>query len=152
MFDTFRGLPVHVLVVHAVVVLTPLMAVLTALVAWLPRWRAKVAWLVVVGNVVVVVLVKVAQLSGNQLLGRIGSSPAIEHHLKLGDQMLWFALAMLAASVLVALARNSSAPLPTAAAVIAVVASLAAIGWVIRTGEAGSNAVWKDIIANTNPK
>jgi hypothetical protein len=150
--DTFRGLPVHVLVVHAVVVLTPLMAVATVLVAWLPRWRAKAAWLVVVGNAGVVVLVKVAQLSGNHLLERIGSSPAIEHHLKLGDQLLWFALAMLAASVLVALARNASAPYPTAAAVIAVIASVAAIGWVIRTGEAGSSAVWSDIIANTTTK
>ena len=59
---------------------------------------------------------------------------------------------MLAASVLVALARNASAPYPTVAAVIAVVASVAAIGWVIRTGEAGSNAVWGDIIANTTTK
>jgi hypothetical protein len=151
-FDTFRGLPVHVLVVHAVVVLTPLMAVVTMLVAWLPRWRAKVAWLVVVGNAGVVVLVKVAQLSGNDLLARIGSSPLIEHHLKLGDQMLWFALAMLAASVLVALTRNASAPYPTVVALIAVVASVATIGWVIRTGEAGSGAVWKDIVANTSPK
>ncbi|GAA4346148.1 DUF2231 domain-containing protein [Angustibacter luteus] len=151
MFDTFRGLPVHILVIHAVVVLVPLMAVATVLVAWIPRWRAKAAWWVVVGNVGIVVLVKVAQLSGNKLLERVGSTPAIEHHLKLGDQMLWFALGLLLASVLVALARNANAPVPTVVAVLAVVGAVAATGWVIRTGEAGSNAVWHDIVTNTTP-
>ena len=37
-FDTVLGLPVHALVVHGVVVLLPLMAIITAVVACVPRW------------------------------------------------------------------------------------------------------------------
>ena len=39
MFDTISGLPVHVLVVHAVVVLLPLMSIVTAAVAVRRSWR-----------------------------------------------------------------------------------------------------------------
>jgi hypothetical protein len=147
--DTFRGLPVHVLVVHAVVVGVPLMSLVTAVVAFTPRWRARLGWLVVVADGLVAALVLVARLSGQRLLQRIGTSDAIRAHTNLGNQMIWFALALLAAAVLVALVAGRRGALPTGAAVIALVAALAATGWVIRTGEAGSSAVWKTIIANT---
>ena len=152
MFDTFRGLPVHVLVVHAVVVLTPLMAVATAVVACVARWRRRFAWWVVAGDAVVLAVVWVATRSGSQLLNRVGDNPAIHRHANLGHQMLWFAVALLAAAVLVALVRDLSAPLPLVAAVVAVVASVAAVGWVIRTGEAGSSAVWRPVVENTSAK
>lgn len=149
MLDTFRGLPVHVLVVHAVVVGVPVMSVVTAAVAFRPRWRVRWAWLVVLADVVIVGLVLVARLSGQQLLQRVGTSAAIRAHTELGNQMIWFALALLAAAVVVALVGRRPGALPLGAAVLALVAALAATGWVIRTGEAGSSAVWKIIIANT---
>lgn len=150
MLDTFRGLPVHVLVVHAVVVGVPLAAVLTALVAVLPRWRVR-AWWVVGLDAVIVLLVLVARSSGHQLLARVGTTPAIKRHTDLGSRMIWFALALLLAAVLVAVWRKASAPLSAVLAGVAVAAALAATGWVAVTGEAGSSAVWKTIVANTNP-
>ncbi len=149
MLDTFRGLPVHVLVVHAVVVGVPLMALVTTVVAFVPRWRARVGWLVVVADGLLAVVVLVARASGQRLLARIGTSDAIRAHTTLGNQMIWFALGLLVAAVLVALVGRRSGALPRGAAVLALVAALAATGWVARTGEAGSNAVWKTVIANT---
>jgi hypothetical protein len=54
--------------------------------------------------------------------------------------------------VLVALARNAAAPVPMIVAIVTVVAAVASTVWVIRTGEAGSTAVWGGIIANTTSK
>jgi len=46
--DTFRGLPVHALVLHLTVVAVPLMAVVTAALPWRRSWRRRFAWPVVV--------------------------------------------------------------------------------------------------------
>lgn len=64
MFDTILGLPVHVLVVHVLVVLLLLIALVTMVVAFVPRWRARVAWLVVVADAVMVVATLLARLAG----------------------------------------------------------------------------------------
>ena len=47
-FDTFRGLPVHVLALHLTVVAVPVMALVTAAVPWRSSWRRRAAWPVVV--------------------------------------------------------------------------------------------------------
>ncbi|MCW2828706.1 MAG: hypothetical protein JWQ67_2322, partial [Marmoricola sp.] len=41
MFDTFNGIPLHPLVVHAVVVLLPLAILGTIAIAVRPGWRGK---------------------------------------------------------------------------------------------------------------
>jgi hypothetical protein len=46
MLDTFNGLPLHPLVVHAVVVLLPLSVVGAIVVALRPAWRQTYGWLV----------------------------------------------------------------------------------------------------------
>ena len=66
-FDTVLGLPVHALVVHGVVVLLPLMAIVTAVVACVPRWRARAAWPVVVVDAGMVAMTLVARQSGEAL-------------------------------------------------------------------------------------
>ena len=43
MLDTVLGLPLHPLVVHAVVVLLPLVALGVMALAVVPRWRARLA-------------------------------------------------------------------------------------------------------------
>ncbi|GAB3599065.1 hypothetical protein GCM10027446_30520 [Angustibacter peucedani] len=151
MLDTFRGLPVHVLVIHAVVIGVPLMALVTTVVAFVPRWRARLAWPVAVVDALLVGVTFVAKESGEKLLDRIGSSPAVDRHVELGDKMLWFTIGLLVAAVLVALVRNLTGAVPVVVGVLVLAASLAATGWVVRTGEAGSDAVWKDVVANTTP-
>ena len=64
MFDLIDGLPVHPLVVHAVVVMLPLAVLGTVALALRPAWRLRYGWLLVGVTAVATVLVPVATSSG----------------------------------------------------------------------------------------
>jgi uncharacterized membrane protein len=141
LFGSIAGLPLHPLVVHGVVVLLPLMAVLTVLVAVLGRWQ-RGAWWTVGGNAVVTVMALVAKESGERLEAALPpGNEAIERHTGLGDVLPLFALGLLVASVVSALLR-SSARLRWVGAALVLVAGVAAIVWTVLTGHSGSEAVW----------
>src|SRR3954449_264738 len=70
MFDTISGLPVHALVVHAVVVLLPLMSLVTIAVAVRRSWRSAAPW-VVLADAAVVALAFAAKESGEVLQERL---------------------------------------------------------------------------------
>ncbi len=150
MFDTVNGLPLHPLVVHAVVVLLPLAALLTIAVAVRSAWRRHAA-LVVAADAVVLALTWVATQSGERLQARLeqlsGAGVAREHAAD-GGLLPWFALALLAAAVLVWVARDRPALVPVSVAASAVT-GVAAVAWVVITGESGAEAVWRDLISNT---
>lgn len=164
MFDTIGGLPVHALVVHGVVVLLPLAVLGTIAIAVRPVWRRTFGPVVLAITAIATALVPVATRSGNKLAGRVGVP---EHHKRLGEQLIWFALPLLVlVLVLVVLDRRTttaSADSPAHAsgglvsavnvvAVLSVVAAVAAGVWVYRVGDAGSRAVWEDIVKNTQPQ
>jgi len=107
-FDLINGLPVHALVVHAVVVLLPLGALGTIAIAVRPGWRHTYGPLVVAVTAAATVLLPVATSSGEALEERVGNPG---EHAELGDQLIWFALPMLVlALVLVILDRRGSRP------------------------------------------
>ena len=146
MFDTVLGLPVHVLVIHAVVAGLPLMAVVTAVVALVPSLRLRLAWPVVVLDAAVVAATLVAKESGEALQRRLGGAVAQEHG-DLGRNLVWFALLVLVSAVVVALTRHSRSPgRATAAAVFSIVVGALAIFWTIRVGHTGAEAVWQGIV------
>ncbi len=144
LFGSIAGLPLHPLVVHGVVVLLPLMAVLTVLVAVVRRWKAG-SWFVVAANAVVTVMAFVAKESGERLEGAIPESDAIEKHAELGDVLPLFAVGVLAASVAVGLLRGRS-QLRWLGVALTVLAGAAAITWTVLTGHSGSAAVWDGIV------
>jgi hypothetical protein len=146
-FDTVLGLPVHALVVHGVVVLLPLMAMVTALVAVVPRWRVHAAWPVAVIDAGLVPMTFVARQSGQALQARLGGGVA-EQHGSLGINLIWFAVGVFLASLVVALTRRSERA--AVGTVLTVVAGALAIWWTIRVGHSGSDAVWGGIVASTN--
>jgi hypothetical protein len=148
-FDTFRGLPVHVIALHLTVVAVPLMAVVTAAVPWRSSWRRRAAWPVVLLDALVLGLVWVTRQSGEQLQRRLPPNPQINHHVDLGLNMVWFSLAVLVLAVLVALSRKASGGLMAVLGVLSVAAAVASVVWVVRVGESGSAAVWRDVVANT---
>lgn len=148
MFDVINGLPVHALVVHAVVVLLPLMAIVTAAVAFRPAWREKLAWWVVAADAAVVVATFVAMQSGKTFQKRLGGEVAVDHG-NTGKLLIWFAVALLVAAVLVALLSKSGGTTATGLAVLTTVVGLAAIAWTVRTGDSGAKAVWESVIQNT---
>jgi hypothetical protein len=147
-FDTVFGLPVHALVVHGVVVLLPLMAIVTAVVACVPRWRARAAWPVVVIDAGMVAMTFVARQSGEALQRRLGGQVA-QQHAALGKNLFWFALAMFLTSIVVAMVRRSQRA--TLGAGLAVVAGVLVVVWTVRVGHSGATALWAGIVASTNP-
>jgi hypothetical protein len=155
MFDTFRGLPVHSLVVHAVVVLIPLGALGVFAIAIVPRWRKRFG-VAVLGIVTIgLVSVPVATKSGLLLKARIHASgitlKQINHHEKMGKLVIYPALALwILALALVLVDRRGRSGRPVMVlAVLAVLAAGAATAQVAITGELGSTAVWSCTLATS---
>lgn len=151
MLDLIHGLPIHPLVVHAVVVLLPLAVLGTIALAVRPAWREKYGVLLVVVTVVATVLIPVATQSGEALQKRVGDPG---QHAQLGDQLLWFSLPLLVLAVaMVAMSRRGvrGAAL-TVVSGLAVVAALAATVQVVRVGDSGAKAAWGDQVTQSAPK
>ncbi len=153
MFDLFNGLPVHPLVVHAVVVLLPIAVVGTVAIALRPAWRQRYGMLVVACAALATVLIPVATSSGEALEKRVGRPGA---HAEMGDQLIWFAIPLLllalALVVLDRRARSESHRVPgaramTAVAALAVLASLACGVQVYRVGDSGARAAWGERVS-----
>lgn len=152
MFDTFNGLPLHPLVVHGVVVLLPLAVLGTIAVAMRPAWRTRFGFLVVGAAAIATVLIPVSTASGEALEERVGNPG---EHAEMGDQLLWFALALLiAVTALVVMQWRAdrgrpgvTGTPPNAIAVVAAVAVIAALACgvqVYRVGDSGARAAWGD--------
>ena len=149
MFDTFRGLPVHALVVHAVVVLVPLAALGLILVAVRPSWRRSFGPVVVLLATAGLAMVPVATRSGHRLKERLDASgivaKQIKNHQDMGSLVIWPTLAMWVLSIaLIALdrRRGGSTGTTTAIAGLAVLAALASVAQGAVTGELGTKAGW----------
>lgn len=151
MFDTINGLPVHVLVVHFVVVLIPLTSLGAILVACVPRWSRRFGVLVWIGALASLGAAVVAQESGEQFAQRVGT-PA--EHMQLGQQVKWYALGLFVVTFVLWLLDRKSTKRSTLAilfAVLCVIAAVLATWSTYRTGESGSQAVWQFVIQNTKP-
>jgi hypothetical protein len=149
-FDTISGLPVHALVVHAVVVLVPLMSLVTIAVAVRAAWRP-LARYVAGANVLLLVVAFVARQSGlafQERLSKFGTNELITTHANYGKALPLFVLGLVVAAVIVMLA-NTRPQLVVVGIVVAVVAGLAALGWTVVTGDSGARAVWEETIKNT---
>lgn len=150
MFDTIFGLPLHVLVIHAVVVLLPLMAVVTVLLALRPRWSETAAWLVVAGDVVVTGIAFVAASSGEALKRMLPANEAIREHADRGGLLPWFAVALVVAALaVVALRRRGSGRTPLGVGLSAVVA-VAVISWTVVVGHTGAQAAWAGVVSSAS--
>ena len=152
MFDTITGLPIHPLVVHAVIVLVPLSALGAIAVALRARWNRTYGWLVVLGALVATGSAFVAKESGEALASRVGL-PA--EHAQIARLMPVFAgLMLVAVAALWWYDRGGDdrrTPLRTVLAVVTIVTALLALAWAIRAGHSGATAVWKPIIDSTTP-
>lgn len=155
MFDLINGIPLHPLVVHAIVVLLPLATLGTIAIALKPRWRLSYGPLVVAAAAVATVLMPVATSSGEELERRVGDPG---NHAALGDQLIFFAIPLVVLSLAIVLIERRRArgdgPLPSWAgpkvlqvvATLAVVAALASAVQVYRVGDSGARAAWEDAV------
>lgn len=153
MFDLINGIPLHPLVVHAIVVLLPLATLGTIAIAVRSSWRLRYGPLVVAAAAVSTVLLPVATSSGEALEKRVGEPG---DHAEMGDQLIWFAIPLLVlCAVLVWLEwrrqRTGTPPLSrtltNVVAGLAIVAALASAFQVYRVGDSGARAAWEDVPA-----
>lgn len=151
--STFNGLPIHPLLVHFIVVLAPLTAVLAILCAVWPAAREKLVWLVLALAAFTAALTPLASESGEWLEHHIDKSGLVEKHADLGDSMLYFALALLVAAILLVVTHvraHRGAPLSGAlsatVAAFVIIAGVASAAQVFRIGHSGAEAAWHDAL------
>ncbi len=160
---TIDGIPIHPLLVHAVVVLLPLAALGSIAIALVPRWRQRYAWPVLGVTLAGVAAVPVAKQAGEDFQAALAKNgvqdPAIQTHADLGAMLLPIALgfgvaviALLVAGRLADRERAAEAPTTKTWRVISVIVSvlvvLLAAGTTVQTiraGHSGSSAVWSGV-------
>ncbi|WP_028937405.1 DUF2231 domain-containing protein [Pseudonocardia spinosispora] len=148
---TFGGLPAHPLIIHAVVVLLPLAALGTLLVAARPVWRRTLGPWVFLIALVGTLAVPLATTTGDQLKEAMGGGgPLVEVHEGRADKLLPFvvlyAVVLLAALLLGRRADRSPGVLTkvtVGVAVLAAILGLVVTYLVIWIGHAGALAVWE---------
>jgi hypothetical protein len=149
-----NGVPLHPLVVHAVVVLGPL-AALTGLVhAAVPRWRWLLRWPLVVLAAVTAVTALVAVAAGEDLLAaRPELAPIVEDHQEAGEMLRNVALGYVVVAGVAAWALGGASALASGrgaretrlgipVAVLLAAGSVALLVTVYLAGDSGARAVW----------
>lgn len=151
------GLPLHVLVVHAAVILIPITALLVIAFAVLPKWRWLSRWPTAAAAVGALGLAWLTRISGSEFLDvRPDLEKVVATHMERGNLL---AVLMIPFAVLVLIGVWSLAG-PSALAsgrgqrdsrlpamekwlpIVLVLASLAIIALTVLTGDAGARAVW----------
>ena len=159
MFDLFAGLPMHVLVIHAVVVLGPLAAICAVGHALRPGWRRLLRWPTGVLAVITGVGAFVAAESGEALLQRVSTTRAattnfdlLSAHQAAGDRArLWCLVFMVLALAGVWFLPEPgqeaarSHPLAQLLRVLVVLSAVAALVTIVLAGDAGARVVWDGI-------
>ena len=134
--DTIQGLPTHILVVHAVVVLVPLGALGAVLYALVPRWRDSLRWTTLFVLTAGLASVPVAKSAGEQLRSSLTAKG------QLGGSATWV---LFVALVLLTRPRASakvSRAVLIALSVGVLAGSATSVTYVVLTGHTGSKAAW----------
>lgn len=155
MFDQVTGLPVHILVIHAVVVFVPLTVLAAVVYAVVSRWRWLLRWPLLAGAVICLGAGFVARQSGEAFFDRLGEPELVAEHATRGHLLFWFLLALFVVSVAAVFLlggpnplvggrerAGAAAPVQLVVAALLVVVAIGAGVQVVRTGDAGSRAVW----------
>jgi uncharacterized membrane protein len=149
-----NGVPLHPLVVHAVVVLGPLAALTGLAYAAVPRWRWLLRWPLVVLAVVAAAASVLAVQAGEALLeSRPELAPIVADHEEDGELMRNVALGYAALSALAAWALGGVSALASGrgaretrfgvpVALLLAVGAAALLVTVYLAGDSGATAVW----------
>lgn len=159
MFDYILGLPMHALVIHAVVVLVPLSSLLAIGYVARPDWRRVLRWPTAAGALISGVTAFVAAESGEALQRRVSQVRAsttdfelLSRHTTWGDRAKLLCLVFMVLT-LVALwfVRPPEEESPRGHAfdvligTLVVLAAVAATTTVAIAGHAGSQVVWNGL-------
>jgi len=159
MFDLFNGLPVHILVLHAFVVLGPIAALTAIAYVARPAWRRALQWPTVVLAAIAGISGLVTKESGEKLEHRLmatadaAGQAAIHQHAEAGDLAGMLALAFLIVTIVAVLwflpalkQPRFGMALQMIAAVSVVLVALGMLGSIVYAGHLGASAAWRDQI------
>jgi hypothetical protein len=160
MWDTVFGLPLHVLLIHAGVVLVPLVAVGSVVVAARQRWRIRFMRWAFAASIGCLGIVVATVKSGRRLAERLPPSPAIDRHAALGSTLIWLTLSLcLALGSITAWSWLRSSSTGTRTSFVArpmlallTIVAVAVCVQVVRVGHSGASAVWGPIVDATSNK
>ena len=154
----FNGLPLHPLVVHAVVVFAPLAALSAVVYALRPQWRWAVRWPMVAATLIAVLAAVMAVLAGEALLeSRPELKALVKTHEERGELLRNILVGF---TVVVGLGawrlggpsgmksgagerKVAGGPLDLAVMALLVIGAVAVLVAVFLAGDSGSRAVWE---------
>jgi hypothetical protein len=158
-FDNLGNLPLHPLVVHAVVVGIPLAALLAFLFAF-PKTRSWARWPLAITVIGATGATYVAKQSGLALEAALGIKPGnpvgdvILKHSLLASQLFWIMIVFSIIGLLnvFVVSRGSAggtdggarqpAVVRIVLPILLVAAAVVALVWIVRVGDLGAHAVW----------
>jgi len=148
--NVINGLPAHILLVHAMVVLAPLTALLEMLCGILPAVRRRLVWLVLVLALITAGLTPLTTEAGEWLFDRQKQpSDILREHAERGGWMIYFSVALVVVAIALVFlhmteGRSESRRVagPVIVAILALAVGISTIITVYRIGDAGSQAVW----------
>ena len=157
LFDEFFGVPTHPFAVHAPIVLLPIAAVATVVLAVRSDWRQRIWWVMPATVLVLFAMLFVAKESGEAVLDSQNVFGNVDRHQELGEQTVLITIVWLVAAIVLAVwDRQTTVPKPLSSdvasaprdaiglglgIVVAVIAIVATI-WLVRTGHAGAESRW----------
>ncbi|MGA8113092.1 MAG: DUF2231 domain-containing protein, partial [Actinocatenispora sp.] len=155
------GLPAHVLLVHAVVVLVPLAALALVGAALWPALRRQLGIVTPLVALVALVFVPATTSAGEWLEHRVPEGHLVEEHTELGDTLLPWVIGLFVMSLVVwglyrwrrsPFAENGAAhggqargrgAVRVVLAVLALAVSVGSVVQIYRIGESGARAAWQ---------
>ncbi|MFF0392896.1 DUF2231 domain-containing protein [Kitasatospora sp. NPDC004615] len=154
--STLNGLPVHILLVHIVVVFVPLTALALIVCALSPAVARRCGLLLPVLAFVTAASVPLTTNAGEWLEHNVERNDLVRKHAELGDGMLPWVGGLFLLAVLVwwftraASTRSFSGALRIGATVLCVVVAVGAVVDVYRIGDSGAKAAWQDALTSSS--
>jgi len=151
-------LPLHPLLVHAVVILTPLTAAALVLGSVWPAARRRLGIVTPLAALALVVLVPITVAAGEALEAVVGSRPAIDVHEGYGRMLLPWVVGMLAVAAAQwawfrwgadrpsGFARRRGRLVGLVLAVLAIAVAAGTTAVVVLIGDSGARAVWGGLL------
>jgi hypothetical protein len=161
---TINGLPAHILLVHAVVVLVPLTSLVLVACVIKTSWIARLGLLLPALALITLVSVPLATHAGEWLERHTDGDPLVRKHAELGDTLLPWVLGLFVVTIAAWwFGRNSrpasatapepgrqggttamSVPVHIAAIALSLLVATGSVVQVYRIGDSGSKAAWHD--------
>lgn len=159
-----NGLPAHVLFVHLVTVLMPLVALVLVVCAVWPKASQRMGLLLPALGLLALAMVPVTTEAGEWLEKHVDGDPLVRQHAELGDGLLPWAVGLFVLSVAVWWTTRRSAategrpsgtgwvastPVRAAAVLLSLAVAAGSVVDVYRVGDSGAKAAWHDGFSKT---